>query len=291
MHAFVVLAHTDPTMCHRLISRLAPHGPVHLNVNARVDPEPFASSVSLSRLLTPRHPVYWGGWSMVEAVMRLSHQALADPEVDVVTWLSAQHYPLVDPAAIAASTPVDRIALHHAPNAEMGKPDWRFRTRFVSSVTPGTRTDVLVNGLARRLPSLDYPRILGEHRLYAGTAWWSLTRRTLSEAMEWLTTENDIRRYFAKLCVPDEAVFHTAVGAVLTARAVAEGRTDTDPRRMTRGSTTFVRWDGGRHPAELDAEAIRSAADQGWWFARKFVSHREDLLEVAEESWDRTLQR
>ena len=277
------MAHTDPAMCRLLVDRLAAVGPVHLHVNALVDDAPFADVAA--RPVTDRVAVKWGHWSLVEAVLRLSRQALEDPDVDAVTWVSGQHYPLVDPRVIAAAEPVDRLPLWPLPDASRGKPEWRFTTRFLPVQPPGGRADVLTHAVLRRLPPIDYRRILGPHRLYGGTAWWSLTRRTLEEMLAFLEQEDEIRRYFQRIVVPDESVFHTAVGAVLARRAAEEGVVDPDPTTMTLGSTTYVRWKDRPHPEDLDADAIRAAAQEGWWFARKFSTQRPDLVEVAESCW------
>lgn len=284
-HAFVVMAHTDPQMCHRLVSRLADHGQVHVNVNALVDPTPFAASLALSRPLEPAARVRWGAWSLVEAALRLAAQALRDPSVEQVTWLSGQHYPLRHPAEIVAAPPVDRIRLWKAPDASVGKPEWRFRTRALGSLGPESRVGQLTSATLRRVAPLRYERALGPHQLYAGTAWWSLTRETLSEMLAWIDREDAVRRYFAKLVISDESVFHTAIGAVLTERAERAGVQGVDPRELTQGATTFVRWASNAHPEPLDAESIRAAAREGWWFARKFDSTRTDLVAAAEEGW------
>lgn len=287
-HAFAVLAHTDPAMVERLVSVMSPHGPVHLHVNAAVDPAPFAGARAHADVVVPSMAVRWGGWSLTEATLRLAASALTDPEVQQVTWLSGAHYPLQHPADLAAQIGRDHLRLHPAPQAALGKPEWRFRTRFVDRFPPGTRAAVLANGLSRRLlPPLRYEAALAPHVLYAGTAWWSLTRRTLEDMLEWIEANPRARAYFSRIAIPDESLFHTAVAAVLTERARTEGA---DPQAALDGlgrSTTFVRWSTGRHPIPLDAASVRAAAADGWWFARKFESARPDLLDVAEEGWGR----
>lgn len=280
MHAFLVLAYEEAQLTSLLASRLADVGAVHLHVDARSSVN-FSDTLRFARPLPQRLPVHWGGWNMVRASLLLARQAFADPEVDQVTLLSGRHYPVLSPRSLVAQPPADRIRLQPAPDIDMDKPEWRFRHRYVSWFSPQSRRSVAINGVLRRLTWYDYQKVLAGRQLYAGAAWWSLTRPTLEAAMRLLSQDHALRRYLRSIVCPDESAINTLVGAVLDSRAAA-GETHLYAPWINR-ETTYVEWAGQhRHPEPLTAASIRRAREQGWWFARKFTLAD---VEEAEAHW------
>lgn len=276
MHAFCILAHDDPALCTRLAARLAPAGPVFVHLDAKADAADFADVHRHAQVLEQRVPVYWGGWNMVTATLLLVSRALEDAAVDAVTLISGKHYPLMAPADIAAAPVRDRIRLIPSPDPSAGKPASRFTDRYVARFPPHSAASVITNAVARRLPSAGYDRVLHGRRLYAGSSWWSLSRRTLVDALAVLDNDPELVQHFRQVASPDESIIHTAVGTVL------ERREDLPAPEQVERETTFVSWAGGRHPEPLDADLIEAAKQQGWWFARKFSSARPDLIRQAE---------
>lgn len=131
-----------------------------------------------------------------------------------------------------------------------------------------------INGLLRAVTWLDYERVLTGRQLYAGAAWWSLTRPTLESAMRLLATDHALRRYMRSIACPDECAVHTAVGAILDERAAA-GTARTTTRRGSTGTRPTSDGLGPMpHPEPLTPEGIQRARNEGWWFARKFESGR-----------------
>lgn len=280
MHAFLVTLHHDAPMAGRLTARLSEAGVVHAHVNARVDDGPFRAFCPQARFTSRRYPIRWGSFSLVEAVLDLAARALADPDVTRLTVVSGQHYPIVPSHVLADPPPGDRIALHPAPDPARGKPAERFSQRFYAAPEPGSWRFVAGNALARRLPRLDYAAALSGRQLRAGAMWWSLTRRTAVDLLEAHHREGRLRAYFERIACPDESYIHTLVGDVLARRATGVGGAAALPPPA---ETTFVPWDGFRHPAPLTPDALRAAAAGPYWFARKFTSADLDLLDLADD--------
>lgn len=276
-HAFLIISHDHPQLTARLARRLADVGPVHLHVEARSGHD-FSAARRWAQQVPDPVAVHWGGWSLVRAVAKTARQALADPDVTRISLLSGRHYPLVDPARLTDLPDLDHIGMRPSPSPETGKPRSRFEHPYVSRFPRTSRRSVVVNGLLRRTPRIDFERALGGRRLYTGPMWWSLTRTSLEGAMAELASDRRMCRYFSRIAVPDESAFQTATGAALSRRYPHLA-----PEDITGRDTTFASWiPDTPHPQDLTAELVRTAQADGWWFARKSTP---ELCEVAEAGW------
>ncbi|WP_344202957.1 beta-1,6-N-acetylglucosaminyltransferase [Aeromicrobium alkaliterrae] len=93
--AFGVLAHQDPEMTRRLAAALAGH-PVVLHVDATTDITPFRDIPGV-RLVEDRVDVRWGGFSEVEAVLRVYRdclEELGDAPGSSIALLSGADFPV-----------------------------------------------------------------------------------------------------------------------------------------------------------------------------------------------------
>jgi len=273
--AYLILAHRDPAMFHRLVGSLPPDALVYAHIDAQSDLGPFSSCPRDVCFLSDRLKLNWGSWTMVEATTRLLEAALGDATVSRCTLLSGQCYPILAPSALVSweLAPVDRLELVPAPNAETHKYAWRYERRWSGSgyARPHSPAVVVSSALNRRFGRrLDPLTPLAGRRLFAGTAWWSFTRRTAEHAAEVARTDLALTRYFAHTYCPDEAFWQTAVAQFLDPSSV-----ECEP--------TYAKWLGGSHPAPLSPEdLIREARSGRFAFARKFSSDQTDLLDLVD---------
>jgi hypothetical protein len=207
---FIVLAHAQPVQFRRLASSLVDHGRVVAHLDARSPIDSFlAPGVDF---LADRIVVRWGGFSIVDATLRLLRHAVNDSSCSHVVLLSGDSYPLVAPADAVAhlrSNDDNYINLLPMPAPEVGKDLTRI-TRYYFEQTPREeslrqRGWWVLNRMVRRNPAPAF-RGLTPH---CGSQWWALTR----DAALWLLAELERRPEFVKFCrhtaLPDEHFFHT----------------------------------------------------------------------------------
>ena len=277
-HAFVVVAHADPTMFRRLTQRLLEIGPVFAHVDATTNNLGWVVDNPDVVFLDNRVSVYWGHWSMVEATVRLIERALMSSEISRITLLSGTHYLLWSPSEIAvrAASTGDVIAARQAPNMPDGsRPEIDYRRRFVATKSPTSVLQKLANAFVNRVVyvgrPLEWRTLVGPEGMRAGSQWWSLTRDTAEFLVKQIRADGALVRYFKKVNCPDEKVFATLFAEL-------------DPSPNESG-TTFVKWAGRANPEGIalrDLEAAR--ADKKYWFARKFSSLNDaELLEWLDE--------
>jgi hypothetical protein len=104
MIAFLVLTHADPQQHRRLVASLAPH-PVFVHLGLKT---PLTREWRLSGavFVEPRVPVYWAGFSQIEATLSLIKAVLGTgADFDRLVLLSGSCYPI---------QPISRLERHFA---------------------------------------------------------------------------------------------------------------------------------------------------------------------------------
>jgi hypothetical protein len=282
--AFLVMAHTEPAHLARLVRALAaPWAHVFVHIDAKADIDAFLpglSGLSDVTLLHDRVAVHWGGWSQVEASLRLIGAAFAhDPPFVRFVLLSGTCYPLRSNAALRdflIADDIERISVGRMPSAHKEKPltrltRWHFeggdRTQGASAA--GLR---LLNGIAHYGPPRDAMSALGGLAPHAGSPWWALTREAVETIRNTIETRPELVAFFRHSAFPDEGFFHTILANAL------------EPARI--GATlTFADWSPGpERPHPISGHHLArlfgpDAADAPYFFARKFGARNAHLLD------------
>lgn len=218
--AFGVLAHQDPEMARRLATALAGH-PVVLHVDATTDITPFRDIPGV-RLVEDRVDVRWGGFSEVEAVLRVYRDCLdelGDAPGAKVALLSGADYPvrpLEEFFAYAESVPWSEHVraipvLDGTPYMEN-----KIRRRHFYDAAPvgGTGWTKRRRGATRRLLSAGLPRRRPE--AFApltpvwGSTWTMLSTECLDEIMP-QALDPQVQKLFRHTQTPLEMYFATLV--------------------------------------------------------------------------------
>jgi len=267
--AFIVTAHQPEPILKRMVERLTPIGIVLVHVDARVPIEPFRDLIPSAILIPNRVKVTYPRWSLLEASLNLSRQALEIEGISRVTLLRSTHYPIVRDHQLAhlASDMADYIEALPAPNSGRGKPVSRFTRRSVSSHRHGRWGHVAIAGVINRLrPPLDWTVALGETELRAGSAYWSLRAETLANVVEIVRAGGPLVDYFSRIDSPDESFFHTVVPTI--------------SKNLITRPISYSSWEDGQHPTSLTREDLRSAMIEGtYFFAKKFEIELADWVD------------
>ena len=192
--AFLVTAHDQPLIARRLLDRLeVPWARTFVHVDRKVDIRPFRTGYSGGATFLPdsrRVPVYWGGFSIAQAMLNMIEYALEEmPDLERVVTLSGVDYPI---------RPLDEIGRFFArhPDVEFMRVDrdvnpnrtqihdWYIRRRFLGDnyyFNPKS-SPVPALAAAARLVARMFPRTyIPGLQIYHGGCWWSLSRRGLDD--------------------------------------------------------------------------------------------------------------
>ncbi len=228
---YLVMAHRRPKRFADLLEAIVTDGSrVTVHIDRTTDEAPFreaASQYSTIRFIPERDrvDVRWGGWSQVEATLRLlrsAHGAGAIRPQDYVILLSGDSYPLQPPAALErAFSTLHHQFINSKPMTTTGtKPISRFTTCYWEAARSGTRVMHLARAANRLRIRRPYRKALRGRVLHGGSQWWALR----GEATAWLLREVDRDRRFVRFCrhtrVPDEFFFQTLLAASPFARDI-----------------------------------------------------------------------
>ena len=230
---YLILAHTAPRLLARMVNALdSSYVRFFIHVDAKADVNDFTDCIGNKKnvcFLENRVDVFWGGYSMVEATLRLMEEATRDsPEFKYGVLLSGVHYPIKSNGYIREffRNSSDEY-LQFARTSEVGCKDKTnafclydykpFNPRTVFSRNkwlnriakiPGKCVDILFRNIVttvyrRRLPGGIVP--------YTGTNWWALTNSCIRYIQDYIKKKPCYIDFFRLCAHPDEVFFHSIV--------------------------------------------------------------------------------
>lgn len=193
----------------------------YIHVDAKVDAEPFIEAACLSTFtnvifVRDRVEVFWRGFSMIEATMRLLQIAKSHRHYDRFVIVSDDSIPIVSPQDMRQmlQLAVEYTAAGPAP-PEFFERYRRFfmldskttQVRWISDIERVVTTDVLP-----RLTRLEALRNKGKKPLVAyfhGSQWMGLTATAVDGILSSWSSDVWLRESFEFSEVPDESYFQT----------------------------------------------------------------------------------
>lgn len=288
--AYLITAYDNPAHLHRLVRAIVTrNSAAYVHVDAKYDIAPFVqTSTERVHFVAPRVAVYWGEFTMVEAVLRLIASALSAAErYDYLVLISGTDYPIRPiaqfEAFLAANAGTQFINIVKMPDEEVSKPLTRLRYYKVLSGHPlavplkVARRALIRSGLLSEQRS--YEAALQGRQPYAGSTWWALTREACEYVLEFVARESAFVRFYRNTWFPDEGMIHTIVGNSPFAQ------------RMRR-NFTYTDWTArGPHPEPINVAHVRRFIEQPdltsddrygpgeIFFARKFSDATAPLVD------------
>jgi hypothetical protein len=298
--AFLILAHHEPVLLHRLLSRLSTewsHCFVH--VDRKVDVRQFQDNDFGGNVtflpMRQRVNVHWCGYSTSAAILNLLRYAMApDVRPSRFVLLSGVDYPVQPMERIREGISEDRefIQIDRETDPDgTSQYDRCLNRRFLGDnwlLNPRTaraRVDQVVRRLENRWVR-GYPKGL---RVFYGPTWWSLTRDGATEVLRYLEENRAVARWFAGARVPDESLFHTILKASSRSEEIAFDATRLDEPSfgMHRHALHYIDWTNRNPnlPRTLELSDLEAIKASGALFARKMSSLRSaELLDALDET-------
>lgn len=277
---YAVLAHGDPRPPARLVGRLRLDGsPVVVHYDARSPAAGYSAlqdaiSPMGAELLVERVPCRWGGWSLVEASLRMVARLLQVDGCDNIVLLSGTHYPARPSHGLLsrlADDPAGLQLLDAAPVDADAPTKFRDRYETWHPVEGDGALALRLSGLSRIVQRAVGHRRTPPHGMdvHRGSQWWCLSTACLSEVLR------DPRRpaledFFRHSWIPDESYFQTLVCST-------RWREQVIPPRLT-----YVRWlEPQPGPAVLELADLPAIQESQAHFVRKVDAGRSlPLLEA-----------
>jgi Core-2/I-Branching enzyme len=223
--------------------------------------------------LLPRHRVYWGAFSVVEATIE-GIEALfrTGAAFDRAVLLSGQDYPIKSRSHIKAffARHPEREYMESfpllAPNRWSDLRDAGHGTARALRWHLHFRGRWLHTPIRRAFPGTMQP--------YGGAQWWCLSRSCLEYIHRFISHNRQFVNYFKRAYIPDEMFFQTIVS------------NSPFGARVTGSDLTFVDWSRPKppFPAVLDKSYLPVLLGSPKLFARKFDGrHDPEILDLIDE--------
>ena len=285
--AYLILAHNTPRHLRRLITRLSSiPSRIFIHLDKKSNADDFSGIKGRNIHFTQeRVPVFWGDFSLVEAILILLKTAIKDQwRPDRFVLLSGADYPLRSASYIEKffedNPGKEFINLVAMPNDAAGKPISRLT---IYNFRPGDHwiTKVIRKRLIKAgvlPPKRDYRIYLRHLAPYGGSTWWALSREASDFILTFVKEETRVVNFFKNTHIPDESLFQTILG-------------NSDFRSRIVRNLTYADWSaGGPSPAyitekHLDFFQVTSSFPSSdvygvgeMLFARKFSDDSEELV-------------
>ncbi|MFR9603403.1 MAG: beta-1,6-N-acetylglucosaminyltransferase [Rikenellaceae bacterium] len=219
--AYLILSYKNFEQLKRFISSIEGDGVriyIHIDKKVYVSPQLREQLIALGGNISivddcDRVSVFWGGFSLVDAMIVTMHSYLSDDFVADYVHICTDSDDLIRPRAemeqFMISKGLDRnyLTLYALPNemwrdGGMGrfiyKWSYDYRSKFGAMLSVKIQK---ILGLRRKLP----PTV----EFYGGSSWMTLTHAAISYVSQQSVPSNEIFRHFRYVAIPDESYIHT----------------------------------------------------------------------------------
>lgn len=298
--AFLILAHTAPDHVARLTAALrAPWARSFVHIDRGADRAPFdallADDPSVLVLADDeRVAVNWGGFSIIDATLRLIRKARAEmPDAQRFCLLSGADYPVQPMSVIGHAMASDVEYMKIDRRLEWGGPqshDANITHPFFGDFPPANpRTgQPIVAKIVDRLSSAIKRTPPSGVAFYHGSCWWALTGGAVDAIVRQLDERPALAVWFRRVKVPDEIMFQSLIKATPFADRLSQdgaaNPSGTWPDNLH--GSHYIRWTEPNPvlPRTLLADDLEGIRASGALFARKIDSDRSaDLLAAIDD--------
>jgi len=239
---------------------------IHIDKRSALDLSPLQRIVEKKVFVNNTYPVYWGGVNHLKAILLLAGEALKNPDNICFHLITGEDFPCkpVDYFFTNVNYTKDYIDVQQMPcsmwpgNGGMDRLDYyNYYDLFNAK-----KIDKVIHGLVRlqKLFKLKRSYPAGFPKLYGGSTYWSLSRKTLQYAMEYTKSNKAFLDRMNYTFCPEEFYFQS----IIMSSSFASNVVDDNLRYID-----WVSCRGGK-PAFLDETDYDKIKSSNKIFARKF---------------------
>lgn len=242
--AYLIQAHNNPLQLNRLIKALDNSS---VDFFIHIDKKTFfqfrISHKKNVHILSDPVSVFWGGFSQVEASLRLLAEAKQTGTFDYFVLLSGVDYPIRSNAYIMnffhQFNGTEFIDIYKMPlfDKSFDRVDY-----FCFEYTGNKILDLIIMKVNKAIRLLHLTRSLPKKykniTLYAGASWWALTEPCVDYLLTFIKNNPRFTSFYKHTLCPDEMFFQTIM--------------KTAPKPFTvMNSITYTDWSGNEKPAKI----------------------------------------
>ena len=257
-HALLIQAHQDISYFIKL-AKIQPNVNfyVHMDAKSRDFLKTDLANLANVVFLTDRVSVRWGGFSQIEATLKLFETAFANEDNAYFHLLSGEDV-VLQPFEVIEKQWQQRFDFQAMMTCEIA-PQYAYRFIMDSPHADSNWQRQLTGKIITKLQQ-GVAKIKPYHSpIYFGSQWFSVTRADWEKIVPFTDEYSD---FFRHKLVPDEHFFQTLIAEKLTNQI----RLSNDNRRQIIFDKNV---NNGNSPIYLDLLKLERAKFDGYWFARK----------------------
>ena len=257
-HALLIQAHQDISYFIKL-AKIQPNVNFYVHMDAKSDYFPDAKTAQLANvfLLKDRITVRWGGFSQIEATLKLFETAFANEDNAYFHLVSGEDV-VLQPFEVIEKQWQHRFDFQAMMTCEIA-PQYAYRFIMDSPHADSDWQRQLTGKIITKLQQ-GVAKIKPYHSpIYFGSQWFSVTHADWEKIVPFIDEYSD---FFRHKLVPDEHFFQTLIAEKLTNQI----RLSNDNRRQIIFDKNV---NNGNSPIYLDLFKLERAKFDGYWFARK----------------------
>lgn len=277
-HALLIQAHQDISYFIRL-AKIQPNVNFYVHMDAKSRDFPKIDLVNLADfvLLSDRVSVRWGGFSQIEATLKLFETAFANEDNAYFHLVSGEDV-VLQPFEVIEKQWQQRFDFQPMMTCEMA-PQYAYRFIMDSPHADSDWQRQLTGKIITKLQQ-GVAKIKPYHSpIYFGSQWFSVTREDWEKIVPFTNEYSD---FFRHKLVPDEHFFQTLICEKLTQQNQSEQEHSQQPHSqknpanqlcLSNNNKRLIVFDkainNGNSPIYLDLLKLEQAKFDGYWFARK----------------------
>ena len=288
--AYLILAHHQPELLNGLVSRLKienAHFFVHIDKKSDIAPFKKINYNANITFIRNRVNVRWGGFSQIQAILKLLNNASKDDNkfsrYTLLSGCDAPVYSAIDTYKVLSSTEsdflhIDEIIDEHSHHLSRIKKYHYFdfplrhsKIRLIKSIAKKIiKTKQWYNGERAFYKNLT---------AYHGSQWWSLSRKTVEYILDYIKENQEIIDFYQHVGIPDENFFQTMV---MNSPFRGNLISSINPHNKYTKAIHYIDWysKGVRLPKVLEKNDLLKIKDSGALFIRKTdIKTSKTLLE------------
>ena len=257
-HALLIQAHQDISYFIKL-AKIQPNVNFYVHMDAKSNYFPNAETTQLANvfLLKDRITVRWGGFSQIEATLKLFETAFANEDNAYFHLVSGEDV-VLQPFEVIEKQWQQRFDFQAMMTCEIA-PQYAYRFIMDSPHADSNWQRQLTGKIITKLQQ-GVAKVKPYHSpIYFGSQWFSVTREDWEKIVPFTDEYSD---FFRHKLVPDEHFFQTLIAEKLTNQI----RLSNDNRRQIIFDKNV---NNGNSPIYLDLLKLERAKFDGYWFARK----------------------
>jgi hypothetical protein len=280
--AYLITAYNNYNHLKRLVSALDDSNVVffiHIDKKSKM---PNNLNEFDNVIFIKREKVWWGGWSHVDAIIRLIRTAISYG-FDYYILLSGTDYPIRPNSFLYKKLSTGYEYIDITKGFSDHKPEDRTKYYYFDCFDRRNLKSIktVFFYLMERTFSLFFQKkSFPFKQIYHGSTWWALSHDCLRYVLDQIDNNKDYIRFYQTCFVPEESFFQTIIG---NSPFFSKCKTD----------LTYVDWSSKPAPALINQNHIElfkkqiefndSSGTYSPFFARKFDDSRANLIELIEK--------